>query len=92
MGPIILAIFAIILGAAIRGIGPSVGKPGSAGSARLEGQSPISPSRITRATRASIAAERGRWVAGIGISGGLMASSFLGWRSTGAGLVAADWR
>jgi regulator of protease activity HflC (stomatin/prohibitin superfamily) len=37
MGPIILAIFAIILGAAIRGIGPTIGKPGSAGSARLVG-------------------------------------------------------
>lgn len=37
MGPIILAIFAIILGAAIRGLGPAIGKPGAAGSARLVG-------------------------------------------------------
>ena len=37
MGPIILAAFAIVLGAVIRSAGPTLGKPGSAGSARLVG-------------------------------------------------------
>ena len=37
MGPIILAIVAIVLGAAIRGLGPALGKPGAAGSTRLVG-------------------------------------------------------
>ncbi|MDP2959483.1 MAG: prohibitin family protein [Longimicrobiales bacterium] len=37
MGPIILAIIAIVLGAAIRGLGPALGKPGAAGSLRLVG-------------------------------------------------------
>ena len=37
MGSVIVAIFAIILGAAIRGLGPSLGKPGFAGSTRLVG-------------------------------------------------------
>lgn len=37
MGPIVLALFVIIIGAVIRGIGPSVAKPGAAGSARLVG-------------------------------------------------------
>jgi regulator of protease activity HflC (stomatin/prohibitin superfamily) len=37
MGPIILAIFAIILGAAIRGLGPSLGRAAFAGSTRLVG-------------------------------------------------------
>jgi regulator of protease activity HflC (stomatin/prohibitin superfamily) len=37
MGSVIVAIFAIILGAAIRGLGPSLGKPALAGSTRLVG-------------------------------------------------------
>jgi len=37
MGSIIIAAFAIILGAVIRSLGPSLGKPGSAGSAKLAG-------------------------------------------------------
>ena len=37
MGSIVLAIFAILLGAVIRSVGPSLGKPGSAGPARLAG-------------------------------------------------------
>jgi len=37
MGTVILAIFAIVLGAAIRGLGPALGKPGAAGYARLLG-------------------------------------------------------
>jgi regulator of protease activity HflC (stomatin/prohibitin superfamily) len=37
MGLIILAIFAIVLGAVIRSVGPALGKPGAAGSARLVG-------------------------------------------------------
>ena len=37
MGPIVLAIFVILLGAMIRGLGPQVAKPGAAGSARLVG-------------------------------------------------------
>ncbi len=37
MGSIIVAIFAILLGAAIRGLGPSLGRQVSAGSARLVG-------------------------------------------------------
>jgi regulator of protease activity HflC (stomatin/prohibitin superfamily) len=37
MGPIILAALAILIGAVIRSVGPSLGKPGSAGSARLVG-------------------------------------------------------
>jgi regulator of protease activity HflC (stomatin/prohibitin superfamily) len=37
MGSILLAILAIILGAAIRGLGPAFGKPASAGATRLVG-------------------------------------------------------
>jgi regulator of protease activity HflC (stomatin/prohibitin superfamily) len=37
MGTLFLAIFAIVLGAVIRSVGPSIGKPGAAGSARLAG-------------------------------------------------------
>ena len=37
MGTIILAIFAIVLGAAIRGLGPALGRPAAAGYARLAG-------------------------------------------------------
>jgi regulator of protease activity HflC (stomatin/prohibitin superfamily) len=37
MGSIILAIFAILLGAAVRWLGPALGKPGMAGSTRLVG-------------------------------------------------------
>ena len=36
MGLIILGIIAIILGAVVRAIGPTLGKPGSAGSAQAE--------------------------------------------------------
>lgn len=37
MGLIVVAVFAILLGAVIRAMGPSLGKPGSAGAARLAG-------------------------------------------------------
>lgn len=37
MGSLILAVFAILLGAAIRGLGPALGRPGMAGPARLVG-------------------------------------------------------
>lgn len=37
MAPIVLALFVIILGAVIRGLGPAIAKPGTAGSARLVG-------------------------------------------------------
>jgi regulator of protease activity HflC (stomatin/prohibitin superfamily) len=37
MGPIVVAAFAILLGAVIRALGPSMGKPGAAGSAKLVG-------------------------------------------------------
>jgi regulator of protease activity HflC (stomatin/prohibitin superfamily) len=37
MGPIILAVFVIVLGAVIRVAGPASGKPGAAGSAKLAG-------------------------------------------------------
>ena len=37
MGPIVLALFVILLGAMIRGLGPQVAKPGAAGSTRLVG-------------------------------------------------------
>ena len=37
MGPIILAALAIVLGAVIRSAGPSLGRPGAAGSAKLAG-------------------------------------------------------
>ena len=37
MGPMILAVFAILLGAFIRVLGPAMGKPGAAGSAKLAG-------------------------------------------------------
>ena len=37
MGLIVLAIFAIILGAVIRTVGPTTGKPGARGASRLAG-------------------------------------------------------
>jgi len=37
MGPIILAIFVILIGAVVRIVGPSMGKPNTAGSAKLAG-------------------------------------------------------
>ena len=37
MAPIVVAIFAILLGAMIRSFGPSLGRAGNAGSARLVG-------------------------------------------------------
>ena len=37
MGPIVLAALAILIGAIIRSVGPSLGKPGSSGSAKLAG-------------------------------------------------------
>lgn len=37
MAPIVLALFVIVLGVVIRGLGPSISKPGGAGSARLVG-------------------------------------------------------
>jgi regulator of protease activity HflC (stomatin/prohibitin superfamily) len=37
MGLIVLGVFAIIMGAVVRAMGPSIGKPGAAGSAKLMG-------------------------------------------------------